>query len=101
MFKKDYTEFLELENKPTGATACAGDYSVARIRHQRGNFTAHGDLHSPLELFAPETLSKHVLPTDAVDEAREFLELSGVNEFQIFPDLDGLARYVCGFELGI
>lgn len=98
-YKMNYSEFLQLPMKPSGVTAVVGDYTVERTRHQRGNFTVHGDVQLPLEAFSPLSVSKHVLPDDAVAEANEFLQLAGVNEFQVFPDLDGLARYVLHSEL--
>ncbi len=98
-YKKSYIEFLDMPTKPVGAYACVGDNTVARIRHQRGNFTVHGDFHLSLEKYCPDALSKHVLPLDAIEDAKEFLQLAGINEFQIFPDLDGLARYITKLEL--
>lgn len=100
-YQMTYAEFLNMSVKPTGAIAVVGDYTVSRIRHQRGNFTIHGDVKIPLEAFSPLSVTKHVLPADAVDDAKEFLQLAGVNDFQIFPDLDGLGRYVVGTEFEI
>jgi hypothetical protein len=100
-YKMTYGDFLQMPNKPKGACACIGDNTIARIRHQRGTFTLHGDLQDPLEVFCPQSLSKHVLPTDAIEDAKEFLLLAGLNEYQIFPDLDGLSRYILKSELDL
>lgn len=98
-YQMDYRSFLEMTPKPAGASACVGDNTVTRIRHQGGNFTVHGDLTTALDSFAPMSVTKHVLPTDAAEDAREFLQLAGINEFQIYPDLDGLCRYIVSSEL--
>jgi hypothetical protein len=34
------------------------------------------------------------LPKAAWKEARRFMEDAGINEYLLFPDLDGLARYL-------
>lgn len=66
----------------------------ARVFHQRAGFTVHGELARPLEELYPEVVKKVVIPASAVPGARRFLELAGISEFSLFPDLDGLARDV-------
>lgn len=61
---------------------------------QRSVFTLHRELYAPLESFAGECLRKFELPPNSLPDAISFLTLSGVNEFSIFPDLDGLARHL-------
>jgi hypothetical protein len=96
----DYLAFLAMRDRPTGAIAADGDSSVARIHSQGGAFTVHGDLSLPLERVAPDALTCHALPIGAIPEAKEFLELAGVSEFSIYPDLAGLAKDVNFRELG-
>ena len=67
---------------------------ASRMAAQRGTFTLHKDLETPLEELCPSVLEKLVLSADGFDEARRFLSLAGVNEYSIFPDLDGLARFL-------
>jgi len=61
---------------------------------QRSAFTLHDELFQPLEEFAGHELKKFVVPDECIRDALSFLSLAGVNEFSIFPDLDGLARHL-------
>jgi hypothetical protein len=65
-----------------------------RVMNQRAGFTLHDDLKNPLEVLHPDTLIKLILPKEAFPEAWKFVELAGINEFTLFPDLDGLARHL-------
>lgn len=62
---------------------------------QRSVFTLHKDVDAPLEDLLPQSLKKFEIPVNGLDDAKKFLDLAGVNEFTIFPDLDGLSRYLC------
>ena len=59
-----------------------------------GSFTLHGSLDLPLERFSPEALTKITIPYPLIQEASLYLRLACINEFSVFPDLDGLARYL-------
>lgn len=63
-----------------------------RVFHQRAGFTLHDDLDVPLENLHPNVVTKLILSEKGFPDAYNFLELAGVNEFTLFPDLDGLAR---------
>jgi hypothetical protein len=63
-----------------------------RVLNQRAGFTLHDDLKNPLENLHPDTVIKLNLEKDGFPEALKFVELAGMNEFTLFPDLDGLAR---------
>jgi len=63
-----------------------------RLFHQRAGFTLHDDLETPLEYLHPSSITKLVLEQSGFTDAKHFLELAGINEFTLFPDLDGLAR---------
>jgi hypothetical protein len=63
-----------------------------RVFQQRAGFTLHDNLKLPLEQLHPTVVTKLVLKSEGFADARAFLELAGVNEFTLFPDLDGLAR---------
>ena len=39
-------------------------------------------------------MKKFELTKDMLESAKDFLELAGVNEYSLFPDLDGLQRYL-------
>jgi hypothetical protein len=68
--------------------------NTTRLFAQRGVFTIHGDLDRPLEAIYPQSLKKIVIEPALQPEARRFLQLAGINEFALFPDLDGLARWL-------
>ncbi len=67
-----------------------------RVMNQRAGFTLHDDLKNPLEELHPQTVTKLVLPADGFADATKFVDLAGINEFTLFPDLDGLARQLKG-----
>jgi hypothetical protein len=67
----------------------------ARQHAQRGYFTIHGEDHRPLEKIAGRRLLRKVeLPKEAWEDAEAFLNDAGIDEFLMFPDLDGLARHL-------
>jgi hypothetical protein len=65
-----------------------------RLNAQRGFFTLHGTNPRPLNKQAPTRVKRVMIPQEAIDDCRQFLKESGVNEFSLFPDLDGLARWL-------
>jgi hypothetical protein len=69
-------------------------HSNARLRAQGGYFTLHGDDPRPLEKSASDCVSFVALPDAARASAEAFLQQSGINEFTLFPDPDGLARFL-------
>ncbi len=84
---------------PASVVAISGGKASTRMRSQRGVFTLHRDIEEPLEKLFPNVVSKIVIPIDAFQEAQYFLGLAGINEFSLFPDLDGLSRYLRTMEL--
>lgn len=62
-----------------------------RIPAQRSVFTLHPD---PTEKFAPEGLAQWVISSDACVEIKRVLDACGINDSSLFPDLDGLSRYL-------
>ncbi len=67
-----------------------------RMLAQRGMFTVHHDKIDPLEDAFPNAIKKVILPNAAITAALEFLELSNLNIFSIFPDLAGISGYLKG-----
>ena len=65
-----------------------------RLSAQRGYFTLHGYELKPLEQISPHLIAAIDLGKSAVEEIEEDLERSGINEFALFPDLEGLSRYL-------
>jgi hypothetical protein len=64
-----------------------------RFITQSSMFTFHFDL-TPLEKLFEENKCwlKLILPSHLVPAARYFLNLNAINEYRLFPDLDGLGR---------
>lgn len=79
---------------PAAAVALVATSHAERMRAQRAVFTLHRDLDRPLEQAFPDCVHKIELPPEAREEAREALVLAGINEYSLFPDLDGLARHL-------
>jgi hypothetical protein len=79
---------------PFRVVGLAPSRSSPRLQQQRGFFTLHGDLSTGLEEMHAAALTKVVIPRALFEDARAFLRLSGVNEFSLFPDLDGLSRHL-------
>ena len=65
-----------------------------RIAVQKEVFTLHSNLFKPLEEYPGTFLKKYELPKKAIPDAIRFLQNAGINEFALFPDLDGLARHL-------
>jgi len=64
----------------------------ARLPAQRGFFTIHGYDPRPLDEISPEFIVAIDLEPGAVEEIKEALEYSGISEYALFPDLEGLTR---------
>ncbi|MGA3283755.1 MAG: FRG domain-containing protein [Verrucomicrobiota bacterium] len=84
----------EREKFPASVIALAPERYHSRLFSQSAYFTLHRDLEQGLEEICPLALRKIEIPARLFPEARTFLELSGINEFLLFPDLDGLSRYL-------
>jgi len=67
-----------------------------RLTNQGGYFTIHGNNILPIEVLPhnKEFLKKILLPSTAISNAIDFLGSAGINDFTMFPDLDGLAEYL-------
>lgn len=95
-FDGTYQENFIEESKSISAKAvsiCPPQHTP-RQSAQHSVFTLHADLSTPLEVLANGAVRKFDFPADAVQQAASFLTLAGVNEFSVFPDLDGLARHL-------
>lgn len=64
---------------------------AARIPAQRSVFTLHPN---PTDVFAPTGLTQWVISWHACGEIKRVLDACGINESSLFPDLDGLSRYL-------
>lgn len=97
----DYEKMFILESaKLDGSViALAPPRHHARLFSQGGYFTLHRDLDKGLETICPSALTKVEIPRKLFPEAQKFLKLAGINEFSLFPDLDGLCRYIREIDL--
>ena len=64
-----------------------------RVAAQQGFFTVHPD-DRPLEEACPQWVRRVQIPTEAIPGAKRFLELAGVSAYTVFPDLQGLAKFL-------
>ncbi|WP_286733950.1 MULTISPECIES: FRG domain-containing protein [Sphingobacterium] len=67
-----------------------------RLFAQKGLFTLHGSDMTPLNKNEKikHCFKKFEIPVNCIQEAKDFLELCGVNNYSIFPDLDGLSKHL-------
>jgi hypothetical protein len=68
----------------------------SRIHAQRAWFTIHGDEFVPIDDIPGHDryAQKVILPFDAVDPAKEFLKLAGINHYLLFADLESLSLHL-------
>ncbi len=92
--KGDYYENFIIGSKSLDTPVMAINPTRVSPRQaaQRSVFTLHNDIWTPLEDFAPNQLKKIEIPETCFPDAIAFLHLAGINEYSLFPDLDGLAR---------
>jgi hypothetical protein len=62
----------------------------ARLHAQRGYFTIHGDKNAPLDRLMPKCVRRVDIPQEALRGGRDFLDVAGINDYSLFPDLQGL-----------
>jgi hypothetical protein len=83
------------EEKKPFALASHGIYRpphiTPRIPAQRSVFTVHPD---PTLSFASQGLARWVISNTACGDIKRILDACAINESSLFPDLDGLSRYI-------
>jgi hypothetical protein len=80
---------------PQSPVAVYPNYTDRRIIAQKSCFTIHGTRRTTLEDLLVESgdrLAKLIIPSYHVDEIKEQLHMSGIDESTVFPDLEGLGR---------
>jgi hypothetical protein len=65
-----------------------------RMLAQRGMFTVHHDSIDPIEERFPNAIRRVLLPNDLMSSAIEFLDLSNINQYSVFPDLAGISGFL-------
>jgi len=69
-----------------------------RIFAQKSVFTFHPLDYGPIEKICQSCVKKFEIPLDCIPNAKNFLKLAGINEYSMYPDLDGLGRYLKDFH---
>jgi hypothetical protein len=70
-----------------------------RISSQRSCFTIHGSNPNGFEKIFDETpgyVARINIPASVIDSIEDDLSVAGIDELTVFPDLDGLGRYLTG-----
>lgn len=65
-----------------------------RLRAQKGVFTVHGTIEGGFEETAQSCFRKIILPSDAKEEAKDFLKWANLDEYTIYPDIVGMAHHI-------
>lgn len=82
---------------PEESAAVYPTHSARRISTQRSCFTIHGANETALEALTSVSdahIAKATIPRTEILAIRDQLSVAGVDEVTIFPDLDGLGRYL-------
>jgi hypothetical protein len=100
-FPHNYFDYFVTDNEdmhhefPADVVATFPPHTNPRLAAQRGMFTIHGTaVPIATDPKFSECFQKFELSSDGRDEALNFLSLAGVNDFSLFPDLDGLCRHL-------
>ena len=79
---------------PRSPVAIEPIFINSRMLAQRGMFTVHDNSTDPIEERFPDAIRKIILPRYLIPAALEFLDLSNINAFSVYPDLGGIADFL-------
>lgn len=79
---------------PNSPIAIEPIFINSRMSAQRGMFTVHDDSIEPIENRFPNAIRKVRLPRELIPAALEFLELSNINQYTVYPDLGGITDFL-------
>lgn len=75
----------------------------SRVKNQSGMFTIHGDEDSEKDidiittiLDKKNSIYKIDISPEAQSSIKEYLDITGINDYTIFPDIQGIARHISG-----
>jgi len=91
-------EEILIRKKCPGPVAFTVSRQQPRIFAQKSVFTFHALNFGPIEQIFSPCVKKFEIPLDSIENALNYLKLAGVNEYSIFPDLDGLGRFLFEFH---
>jgi len=96
LLRHDSDEFAKYFDHPTPVepAAVVPGSTTRRMAAQRGKFTIHGSDSRGLEEYASsgEYLVRVRIPEESVGLLREQVDVAGIRETSVYPDLDGLVR---------
>lgn len=96
----DYTNYFKSNTKKfnnfTQPVAIYPKRNVARVFSQKCTFTLHFSDMKPIEKICknPDIIKKFEISQDDIEDLKKFLSLSGINEYSVYPDLQGLSDYL-------
>lgn len=83
-----------LKQEITGPIVILTPRSQQRIFAQKSVFSLHDVSFMPIQEMYKACVKKYEIPIKSIGKAKQFLFLSGMNEYSLFPDLDGLGRFL-------
>ncbi|SFP11785.1 FRG domain-containing protein [Salibacterium halotolerans] len=96
--EKEYDVFAD---KVKNSRAIAPIYNSSRLIAQQGQFTLQGntyyDLKEELDQkteYSDTILQKIEVPSELRHDVYAYLHMNGINDFAVFPDLDGLSQVI-------
>lgn len=94
--KFDYYENFICDDKPVWPYSASMPFRppklTPRVRSQRAFFTVHGTDCRPIDAVSRECVRQVRLFPEAIEPARQFLELAGIDHLAVFPDQDGFNK---------
>ena len=89
----DYAEAAKARHWPNQIPiAMKTPWRSSRIAAQSGGFTCHGQALEPVNIVGGSSLKRILIPPKLVSTLQADLKRSGIDDFKMFPDLDGLSR---------
>lgn len=89
----DYAESAKARHWPNAIPiAMKTPWRSSRIVAQSGGFTCHGNALDPVNVLGGTALKRIVIPPKLVITLQADLKRSGIDDFKMFPDLDGLSK---------
>lgn len=91
-YQKIYWDKIPI--KPIDPIALEPPFRNDRIKAQQGMFTIHGDSDKCISMLHPDTVTKIIIPVNALKDVQDFLDYAHINPYSIFPDIEGLAPFL-------
>jgi hypothetical protein len=88
------SERKEKISRISGPIAISPPARGQRCFAQKSIFTLHVGSRDPIENLCAPCVKKFDIPLDSIADAKKFLKMAGINDYSLFPDADGLGRYI-------